>query len=67
MVKTASSDHSLSFVPSTSLCVVGFPVAEEPFKLEMELDDLPKERLKELVFEETVAFQQRMQQVEIIQ
>ncbi|KAF8796993.1 Mitogen-activated protein kinase 1 like protein [Argiope bruennichi] len=37
------------------------PVAEEPFKLEMELDDLPKERLKELVFEETVAFQQRMQ------
>ena len=32
------------------------PVAEEPFKFEMELDDLPKERLKELVFEETVLF-----------
>ncbi|KAG8175870.1 hypothetical protein JTE90_026995 [Oedothorax gibbosus] len=37
------------------------PVAEEPFKFEMELDDLPKERLKELVFEETVNFQRRMQ------
>lgn len=32
------------------------PVAEEPFKFEMELDDLPKERLKELVFDETNRF-----------
>ncbi|XP_059171934.1 mitogen-activated protein kinase 1-like isoform X1 [Physella acuta] len=30
------------------------PVAEEPFTFEMELDDLPKERLKELIFQETV-------------
>ncbi|XP_076060196.1 mitogen-activated protein kinase rl isoform X2 [Oratosquilla oratoria] len=34
------------------------PVAEEPFKFEMELDDLPKEKLKELIFEETVVFKQ---------
>ncbi|MPC25199.1 Mitogen-activated protein kinase 1 [Portunus trituberculatus] len=36
------------------------PVAEEPFKFEMELDDLPKEKLKELIFEETVLFKQRL-------
>lgn len=36
------------------------PVAEEPFTFEMELDDLPKERLKELIWEETVALKQRM-------
>jgi mitogen-activated protein kinase 1/3 len=29
------------------------PVAAEPFTFEMELDDLPKERLKQLIFEET--------------
>lgn len=32
------------------------PVAEEPFTFE-ELDDLPKERLKELIFQETARFQ----------
>ncbi|XP_015782920.1 mitogen-activated protein kinase 1 [Tetranychus urticae] len=32
------------------------PIADEPFRFEMELDDLPKERLKELVFEETQRF-----------
>ena len=31
-------------------------MAQEPFKFEMELDDLPKERLKQLIFEETGAF-----------
>lgn len=36
------------------------PVAEEPFKFEMELDDLPKEKLKELIFEETILFKDRM-------
>ena len=36
------------------------PVAEEPFKFEMELDDLPKEKLKELIFEETIMFKERM-------
>ena len=30
------------------------PVAEEPFTIDMEYDDLPKEKLKELIFEETV-------------
>ena len=35
------------------------PVAEQPFNFAMELDDLPKEKLKELIFEETVAFSQR--------
>jgi len=32
------------------------PVAEEPFTFETELDDLPKERLKELIFQETEQF-----------
>jgi hypothetical protein len=35
------------------------PVALEPFKFEMELDDLPKERLKQLIYEETGAFSPR--------
>jgi mitogen-activated protein kinase 1/3 len=33
------------------------PVAEEPFTFEMELDDLPKEELKELIYQETLKFQ----------
>ncbi|XP_076369329.1 mitogen-activated protein kinase 1-like isoform X1 [Tachypleus tridentatus] len=37
------------------------PVAEEPFRLDMELDDLPREKLKELVFEETVLFKGKLQ------
>merc|ERR1719226_232835 len=32
------------------------PVAQEPFKFEMELDDLPKERLKQLIYDETGSF-----------
>lgn len=36
------------------------PVADEPFKFDMELDDLPRERLKELVFEETERFKRMM-------
>ena len=35
------------------------PVAEEPFTFETELDDLPKERLKELIFQETVWLKER--------
>ncbi|ELU13684.1 hypothetical protein CAPTEDRAFT_98373 [Capitella teleta] len=35
------------------------PVAEEPFTFETELDDLPKERLKELIFQETVLLRDR--------
>ncbi|ODN05744.1 Mitogen-activated protein kinase 1 [Orchesella cincta] len=37
------------------------PVAEEPFKLDMEYDDLPKERLKEMIFEEAMLFKKRME------
>lgn len=37
------------------------PVAEEPFTFTMELDDLPKEKLKELIFEETARFQENYQ------
>jgi len=37
------------------------PVAQEPFRLDMELDDLPRERLKELIFEETGSFTPRPQ------
>lgn len=32
-------------------------MAEEPFKFDMELDDLPKEVLKVYIFEETLLFQ----------
>ncbi|XP_022101090.1 mitogen-activated protein kinase 1-like [Acanthaster planci] len=32
------------------------PIAEEPFNFETELDDLPKEQLKELIFEEAKKF-----------
>lgn len=38
------------------------PVAETPFTFDMELDDLPKERLKELVYEETVLFHHNLSQ-----
>jgi hypothetical protein len=34
-------------------------IAKEPFKFEMELDDLPKETLKQLIFEETGNFRPR--------
>ncbi|XP_034566957.1 mitogen-activated protein kinase 3 [Notolabrus celidotus] len=37
------------------------PVAEEPFTFTMELDDLPKEKLKELIFEETARFVENYQ------
>uniref|UniRef100_A0A3Q3A815 Mitogen-activated protein kinase n=1 Tax=Kryptolebias marmoratus TaxID=37003 RepID=A0A3Q3A815_KRYMA len=39
------------------------PVAEEPFTFSMELDDLPKEKLKEMIFNETVKFQENRQEV----
>lgn len=32
------------------------PVAEEPFRFETELDDLPKEKLKEHIFNETASY-----------
>ncbi|XP_065176092.1 mitogen-activated protein kinase 1-like [Sycon ciliatum] len=32
------------------------PVAPSPFTFEMELDDLPRERLRELIFEETLPY-----------
>ena len=32
------------------------PLAQDPFGFDMELDDLPKEKLKELIFEETVLY-----------
>ena len=34
------------------------PVTEKPFTFETELDDLPKERLKNLIFDETVRLKQ---------
>lgn len=36
-------------------------MAEEPFNFKTELDDLPKEKLKELIFEETARFQANYQ------
>jgi len=38
------------------------PVAEEPFRFAMELDDLPKETLKKYIFEETALFKQTLAQ-----
>lgn len=38
------------------------PVAEEPFRFDMELDDLPKETLKQFIFEETLLFQETRQE-----
>lgn len=38
------------------------PVAEEPFRFAMELDDLPKETLKKYIFEETALFKQKIAQ-----
>ena len=35
------------------------PIAQEPFKFDMELDDLPKEELKQLIYEETGSFRPR--------
>ena len=32
------------------------PVAEKPFSFEMELDDLPKEQLKLLIYQEMMRF-----------
>lgn len=43
--------------PHPGSCSAPQPVAEEPFTFDMELDDLPKERLKELIFAETARFQ----------
>ncbi|CAG0914226.1 unnamed protein product [Notodromas monacha] len=40
------------------------PVAEQPFTFETEFDDLPKERLKELIFRETIQFNSRVTQDE---
>lgn len=45
------------------ICTYKFqPVAEEPFKFDMELDDLPKEVLKQYIFEETLLFQKNHQE-----
>ncbi|KAJ8954809.1 hypothetical protein NQ314_007020, partial [Rhamnusium bicolor] len=35
------------------------PVAETPFRFDTELDDLPKDHLKRLIFEETLLYKQR--------
>ncbi len=35
------------------------PVAQEPFKFEVEFDDLPKETLKQLIYQETGSFTPR--------
>ena len=36
------------------------PVCEEPFTREMEFDDLPKERLKQLIWDETQLLKHRI-------
>ncbi|PSN36778.1 Mitogen-activated protein kinase 1 [Blattella germanica] len=51
-------DKMLTFNPHNRIG----PVAEEPFRFAMELDDLPKETLKKYIFEETALFKQKMAQ-----
>lgn len=47
---------------TATAAVVFQPVAEKPFRFDTELDDLPKETLKRLIFEETILFKQRLNQ-----
>lgn len=43
-------------------------MAEKPFTFDMELDDLPKEQLKDLIFQETARFQEgRDKEAEMLQ
>ncbi|XP_055713453.1 mitogen-activated protein kinase ERK-A [Phlebotomus papatasi] len=35
------------------------PISDEPFSIAMELDDLPKETLKQLIYEETLLFKEK--------
>lgn len=56
------SDTEIELFSQNSLrCVWVQPVAEEPFNFSMEVDDLPKEKLKELIYEETARFQDAYQ------
>jgi hypothetical protein len=55
--------HSYTFVSNHIIHYFSFqPVAEEPFRFAMELDDLPKETLKKYIFEETALFKQTLAQ-----
>lgn len=55
------SDAEMQLFSENTLCVWVQPVAEEPFNFSMEVDDLPKEKLKELIYEETARFQDAYQ------
>jgi len=56
-VKAHKTSHCWSELTQGCVCGPRQPVAEKPFTFDMELDDLPKETLKELIFEETAHFQ----------
>ena len=60
------AQHDLNSVDSVKkshdLFTVLQPVAEEPFTFEMELDDLPKERLKEMIWQEINMLNDKNQQ-----
>jgi len=43
----------MSSLSCLAMFCVKQPVADEPFTFETELDDLPKEKLKQMIFEET--------------
>lgn len=53
-------DEDQQFISEIKFCLQ--PVAEEPFRFSMELDDLPKETLKQYIFDETVLFKTRYTQ-----
>ena len=43
-------------------------MAEKPFTFDMELDDLPKEQLRDLIYQETARFQEgREKEAELLQ
>jgi len=42
------------------------PVCRHPFTAEMELDDLPTPRLKELIFQEVVEYKRKLPQTELL-
>lgn len=48
-----------SFLRCSEKCLSLQPVAEQPFRFDTELDDLPKDQLKKLIFEETLLFKHR--------
>lgn len=57
IMNPCTTTSTITILVCSVFCALLQPIAEAPFKFDMELDDLPKEKLKELIFEETARFQ----------